>query len=290
MKISIEGMGIAAPFGSAVELKTLLLGETTQHTPSSSTTATDALKTFVPPRKLRRIDHFTRMVLLAAYRALDDAGSLETLPDNLGIIISTGYGPSQTTFDFLDSIIEDGARLASPLAFSHSVHNIPAGVLSLLLGTPCPQTTLCQLKNPVVAGLQTAALWLAEKRVDNVLFGAVDETTPLLIDTTARLAREQGRDITTPVSEGATFFLLNNKGRGHTSVEMNRSLADLKGLPLFSHSKSPGAPDLRTLFGAMPTSGALNLAAAALHVQGKNTCAGCCEQDTWLRVSRNPNG
>lgn len=166
---------------------------------------TTELTKYVPPRKLRRIDHFTRMTLLAAYRALDDAKALEQLPERIGIILTTGYGPSQTTFDFLDSIIEDGAPLASPLAFSHSVHNIPAGVLSLLLGSPCPQTTICQLHNPVIQGLYTANIWLKEKRVDSVLFGAVDEITPLLEENLDRLCHSARPD------EGAAFFLLNQE-------------------------------------------------------------------------------
>ena len=227
------------------------------------------------------------MALLAAYRALDDANKVDDLPQNLGIIICTGYGPSQTTFDFLDSIIDDGPKLASPLAFSHSVHNIPAGVLSLLLGTPCPQTTICQLMNPVMTGIQTAALWLAEKRVDTILFGAVDETTPLLEENMDKLVLESGCEVSTPVSEGAVFFLLNNQERGYATIETSISLSELNNTPLFSHRELLKTLNLETLVGVIPVAGAFNLAAAALSIEGTDRSAGCNEGNTWLRVSGN---
>lgn len=209
---------------------------------------TSDIATYVPARRLRRIDHFTRMTLLAAHRALDDADMLETRPDRLGIILSTGYGPSQTTFDFLDSIIEDGAPLASPLAFSHSVHNIPAGVLSMLLGTPCPQTTICQLRAPVMTGLQTAAIWLAEGRADSILFGAVDEATPLLEDNTARLSRSARH-----VSEGGAFFLLDAAGTGYAELDLAPSDASGKGTADRD-------------FGHLPVAAALQLARAVTNL------------------------
>lgn len=228
MKLTIKGMGMVTP-------------------PSPDEQCdTSALSDYLPPRKLRRMDHFTRMTLLAAHRALDDAQCLESLPANLGIVISTGYGPAQTTFDFLDSIIEDGAKLASPLAFSHSVHNIPAGVLSILLGTPCPQTTLCQLSSPVTTGLLTAAMWLAEGRVDTVLFGAVDETTPLLKENTARLSASSALP-----GEGAAFFLLNNDSDGYAELNLNPSQTDAL-LPAFVRP-----------WGNVPIAAALNLGTAA---------------------------
>lgn len=208
MKLTLKSIGLAPPNADSL------------------TVSTDALTDYVSTRKLRRMDHFTRMTLLAAYRTLDNGDCLDPLPDDMGIIISTGYGPAATTFDFLDSIIDDGAPLASPLAFSHSVHNIPAGVLSMLLGTPCPQTTICQHRRPVLAGLRNAVLWLAEGRVKNVLFGCVDETTMLLAENMKRL-REAGELAEgMPPGEGAVFFLLDSCGNGIGEIDLVSYEAD----------------------------------------------------------------
>ncbi|WP_203544610.1 beta-ketoacyl synthase chain length factor [Desulfovibrio sp. JC022] len=200
MRLALHGIGTALPEAEdAVE--------------------TSDLNSYFAPRRLRRVDHFTRMTLLAGCRALHDAAGtvqedLKTpldLPEDMGVVISTGYGPSQTIFEFLDSIIDHGAGCASPLAFSHSVHNIPAATMSVFLNNPKPYTTLCQLHGPLLAGLQTAGCWLAEGRVKKVLLGLVDEKTPLLEDNTRRLLENKGlAGEQIPVGEGACFFLLGS--------------------------------------------------------------------------------
>ena len=183
----------------------------------ADTVDTSDLNSYFAPRRLRRVDHFTRMTMLAGCRALHEAAAtvqedLKTplpLPEDMGIVISTGYGPSQTIFEFLDSIIDHGAGCASPLAFSHSVHNIPAATMSLFLDNPKPYTTLCQLHGPLLAGLQTAGCWLNEGRVQKVLLGLVDEKTTLLENNTRRLLEKKGvAGDQIPVGEGACFFLL----------------------------------------------------------------------------------
>ncbi|WP_419781051.1 beta-ketoacyl synthase chain length factor [Maridesulfovibrio sp.] len=198
MRVALHGIGTAlAEKGAAVD--------------------TSDLNSYFAPRRLRRVDHFTRMTMLAGCRALHDAaGTVQEdlknplpLPDDMGIVLSTGYGPSQTIFEFLDSIIDHGAGCASPLAFSHSVHNIPAATLAVFLNNPKPYTTLCQSHGPVLAGLQTAGCWLNEGRVKRVLLGLVDEKTPLLEENTRRLLQAKnlsGELLKT--GEGACFFLL----------------------------------------------------------------------------------
>lgn len=198
LRLALHGIGTALPeAGNAVD--------------------TSDLNNYFAPRRLRRVDHFTRMTMLAGCRALHDAAGtvqedLKTplpLPEDTGIVISTGYGPSQTIFEFLDSIIDHGAGCASPLAFSHSVHNIPAATMSVFLNNPKPYTTLCQLHAPLLSGLHTAACWLNEGRVKKILLGVVDEKTDLLETNSRRLQEKKGNTAAQiPVGEGACFFLL----------------------------------------------------------------------------------
>ncbi|WP_320173247.1 beta-ketoacyl synthase chain length factor [Maridesulfovibrio sp.] len=198
IRLALHGIGTALPEGA-------------------DTVDTSDLNSYFAPRRLRRVDHFTRMTMLAGCRALHDAAGtvqedLKTplpLPEDMGIVISTGYGPSQTIFEFLDSIIDHGAGCASPLAFSHSVHNIPAATMSLFLNNPKPYTTICQLHGPLLAALQTAGCWLNEGRAKKILLGVVDEKTALLKTNTRRLLERKGvtGDLI-PLGEGACFFLL----------------------------------------------------------------------------------
>ncbi|WP_432737390.1 beta-ketoacyl synthase chain length factor [Maridesulfovibrio sp. FT414] len=192
----------------------------------TDTVDTSDLNSYFAPRRLRRVDHFTRMAMLAGCRALHDAAGTGQedlkaqlpLPDNMGIVISTGYGPSQTIFEFLDSIIDHGAGCASPLAFAHSVHNIPVATMSLFFNNPKPYTTICQISGPLQAGLQTAGCWLNEGRVQKVLFGVVDEKTLLLEDNTKRLLEKRGfTSEPIPIGEGACFFLFGPANEAENS-------------------------------------------------------------------------
>ncbi|BCS88452.1 beta-ketoacyl synthase chain length factor [Pseudodesulfovibrio sediminis] len=273
MKMSLLGMGLSTQLGGIAELRAVIndqLPRSSEARPAN----TEDLINYLPPRKLRRIDHFTRMGLLAAHRTLEDANQLAPLPDDMGIIISSGYGPSETTFDFLDSIIDDGAHLASPLSFSHSVHNIPAGVLSMMLGRPCPQTTICQLNEPVIAGLRTAALWLMEQRVTTVLFGAMDESTQLLIENGERLAQERGHPAR-QVGEGCAFFLLTKAAPSTIQVELNTA-----------EPMAQDAFSMAPLWGDIPVVAAFDMVAATLLVRNGAPATLCRDGSATIRVSK----
>ena len=80
---------------------------------------TAPLEAYLNKRALRRIDHFSRMALLGAFQALEDAGQSELDKSRLGVVICSGFGALGTTFKFLDSVLADGDAFASPTAFSN---------------------------------------------------------------------------------------------------------------------------------------------------------------------------
>jgi hypothetical protein len=178
---------------------------------------TSALKGKLPARALRQLDHFSRTALLCALNALEDAGISESPLRDTGIILASGYGPATPTFEFQDSILAYGELLASPLAFSRSVQNIPAATLAVMLHMVGPCATVCRGDFPVADALCVARQWLEEGRVERVLFGAVDELTPLLAQLTrlraglrSSSAGREGLRAALPVSEGAVFFCLTS--------------------------------------------------------------------------------
>ncbi len=188
--VAVEGLGCAGSFGTdpaslAAGLASPLVS--VEEGGLAAKTDTSSLNNFLPARTLRQTDHFTRMALLAALRALQDAGVSPDAPGT-GIVLASGYGPAAPTFQFLDSLIEHGEAMASPLAFSHSVHNIPAASIALKLGIAGPCATICQMESSVASAFTAAFSWLAEGRVERVLFGAADEHTPLLARVSRRLA------------------------------------------------------------------------------------------------------
>ena len=120
------------------------------------------------------MDTISRLAILGACLALRDAG-IERPDERMGVVLSTGYGPSGTTLAFLDSFIDSGDACSSPTLFSSSVHNAPAANLSTLLGVTGPNLSVSQFEVSASSALLTAILWLEEGRVDRVLVGGVDE-------------------------------------------------------------------------------------------------------------------
>ncbi len=222
MRMAIQGVGITGAFGTGVDaLRTALQ---TGQVPAENKTAengyqapVDKLVDFIPKRALRRIDHFSKMTLLSASLAIQDA-KLETADrSRMGVVIATGYGTLQTTFKFLDSYLDYGYACSSPTHFSNSVHNAAAAHVSMQMQATAPSLTVTQFEMSVASALLSAQQWLAEGRVDQVLFGAVDESCEVLHYCRNQFfgAGEQGPiqpfafDKQSAVAgEGATFLLL----------------------------------------------------------------------------------
>ncbi|WP_428898327.1 4-coumarate--CoA ligase [Parelusimicrobium proximum] len=136
---------------------------------------TDGLDKYFDVKSLRRTDTFTKLALKAAAKCLDTSGLSLKEEKNIGLIISTGYGPVQKTCDFMDSIINDGDECASPLAFSGSVHNAALTQVSILLNIKGPALTVSSLETSFESALTAAKVWLNTGRCECVLLGAVDE-------------------------------------------------------------------------------------------------------------------
>lgn len=285
MRMAVEGMGIVSALGNEPRD----LAQAARHILQEegkliafSKIDTGGLARYASPRALRRVDHFTRMALQAAYSALEDAELDAAELKHTGIILATGYGPVKLTFDFLDSIIDFGPEMASPQAFAHSVHNIPAATIALMMALRGPCFSVCQLDTAVAAAALTAQTWLAEKRVTRVLLGAVDEHTALLETNTQRIAESLPAEISggrrrLAPGEGAVFFCLHSdpgKARHGFIETMPPSESFLDAPVFFSGSASPAqrkafpqAYDLSPLYGNMPIGMAFDAAIALLAVR-----------------------
>jgi 3-oxoacyl-[acyl-carrier-protein] synthase II len=273
MPIAVQGVGVVGGFGCGVERfqQALISGST--HPANypvvhggaplelpAFRADTERLKDFVPIRALRRVDRFSRLGMLGAYLALEDAGILsEGRYERLGVIIATGLGPTGITFAFEDTFIQAGDMCASPTYFAHSVHNSVAANISLLLGATGPNCTVTQFHLSVPAALQTAWLWLAEERVDRVLFGAVDELSELIAYAFYRRYGVPPAEGMNPmvtrvdsavIGEGAAFMLLSRREEsreGYCLLDRVDTGRHLRSLPPWSEkivSSHPGARPL----------------------------------------------
>lgn len=320
MRIIIQGIGVAGGFGTgtAEMRQALLSGRTNRSTVLLGNCGeplelpalradTSRLKDFVPLKSLRRIDNFSRLGLLGAYLALEDAGILsEGKQDRLGVVIASGYGATGITFAFLDSFINDGDICASPTYFANSVHNSAAANISIMLGATGPSTTVSQFHLSVPSALQTAWLWLAEGRVDRVLFGAVDELSELIGYAWYRQRGNTQESTMTPLltglesavpGEGSAFLLLSRREEakeGYCALERVITGRHLQPgflnspqelLVLGADGRKENGADYAALaeksniacftpfFGSMPAGPAFDLAIAALMLKEGKTFA-----------------
>jgi len=315
-RIAIGGIGVVGGFGTGIEaLRGALAGESagTAAAPEAGVSDpgcrradTEALDGFVDRRALRRMDTISRLAILGACLALRDAG-IDRPDERMGVVLSTGYGPSGTTLAFLDSFIESGDPCSSPTLFSSSVHNAPAANLSTILGVTGPNLTVSQFEVSASSALLTATLWLEQGRVDRVLVGGVDEYGDVLgycwkrsfgePDATRCLPLDTRRQTARP-GEGCAFLLLERLSDGQPragiieGVHMGRAGGATPPIPADrllvlgadGHRRCAGAyarlvpagssvTSFGHLWGSFPTATAFDAAAAAVLLQSGLTPA-----------------
>ncbi len=212
----------------------------------------------LPGVSLRRMPRYARMGLLAAARALADAGDSEASEaGRTALVIGTAWAGVRMSMDFMDSILDSGPRLSSPTAFSHAVNNMGAGLLSLALGLRGPCCTVTQFDLSFAGALGVAAALLREERAERVLVGAIDETDPRFSKACPRIAAENRA-----LAEGAVFLLLAADGPDiapSVTVAWNPSVPP--GLPVLASgaAEAPGAARYDALYGRAPLAQALDV-------------------------------
>lgn len=84
-----------------------------------------------PPYPIR----LTRIVMVAAHAAIADAAIDVTAPrEDFGIVLERGRGPTPVVVKAMEPVFARGPRNMSPLLFSQSVSNAPAGAVATAFG------------------------------------------------------------------------------------------------------------------------------------------------------------
>jgi 3-oxoacyl-[acyl-carrier-protein] synthase II len=241
--IVVTGVGLVGHFGDSPEaLKTAIK----EQRPGSTSAVQhrygnlpclladpSGLKNYLPSKQLRRMDKFSRLALYAATLATRHASVPEGASDKpTALIVATGFGAIQTTFDFLDSYIEGGDALASPTRFSNSLHNAATSAISLMLKLKGPCATITAFEHSFTNALLTAYSWLHEHRVDRVILGAVDEVCPVVAycweqyfgTQSTQVQPANFTDHTAIPGEGAAFFVLER------ASDTRSALARIEGI------------------------------------------------------------
>ena len=212
--LSVLGIGTVHSLGQLAELCDLRLRDAAwaaaQEIPC---TDTSQLAQLFPKLPLRRVPRAARTCLLATGLALEDAKispEFLKIPGRTGIFVGTAYSSAATSMDFMDSILDGGPKLSSPTAFSHSVSNVEAGMLSLLLGIQGPCMTVTQFTLSFAGALASAQAQLNSGRIDLALCGAMEERDARF----SSVCSATGFSAQAPVADGAVFFVLARRKPG----------------------------------------------------------------------------
>ncbi len=313
MSVSILGIGVVSALGSGVAaIKDALQGNAEPHIENETIETADGtvdlpvyrarvegLDAFVPKRALRRVDPFARMALLSSHLSIADAHLNIEDPGRLGVVFGSGHGSAQTTFRFLDGIIEDGDPGASPTHFANSVHNALASQTSIFLKASGPCSTITTFNHTVSQVLFTAQTWLEQGAADYVLAGFGDEYCDVLGYAAATLRDNQTQTLQPlhfntcsflPGEGHVTFLLgrtkqstpygsLETRGLFLSVREVNDLLRECSAVFLAANGESDAGAAFQKLelpentsahsgwFGSMPLNAAFELATAAVQMQ-----------------------
>ena len=121
--------------------------------------------------RLRRSSPVARYAVSAALSAL---GDLQVERETIGVIFVTMNGCVGFSRRFFSEVLANPA-LASPILFPETVFNAPSSHLSSLLVSPAVNYTILGDSAQFLGGLDLAAQWLDEGRVEHCLVIASEE-------------------------------------------------------------------------------------------------------------------
>jgi len=133
-------------------------------------------------RDLRRADAFIQMAVVSSFTAVSKLSSENLPPEEVGVFIGTAFGPLETNFESLGSLIDDGEGQISPTLFSHSVYNAAAGYVARLLDIRGPAMTITNYGWPFLIALEEARLAVASRRIGRAVVVGVETYSELLAD------------------------------------------------------------------------------------------------------------
>ncbi|MBR1383323.1 MAG: hypothetical protein IJ555_05860 [Ruminococcus sp.] len=184
----------------------------------------------VPSSKLRRCSRYIKMAVTAADNALKNGSAYDSLdPCRIGAVISSGYGASEYSVRFADSVVKHAPQSCSPSVFSQTVPNSCLGQICIINGFKGAGTFLCG-GDP----LEYAALLLRLGKADMMLCGQVEEWSAELFSSIKSRQACAGSTLT----EGAGFLTLRTELTDSSCCEViGHSSVNIGACPLIERSE-----------------------------------------------------
>ena len=150
--------------------------------------------------RLRRASPLTLFLIEAAEQAL--AGVSEAERAETGLIVALSAGCLVYTRRFFEGILAQGRKMASPALFPETVFNSPGSHVAATLKLNGAGSALAGDDTAWIAAIRTAAIWLQQDRVRQVLVLGGEEFDPIVLD-----AYRSARWLGTPGRPGRRGFM-----------------------------------------------------------------------------------
>ena len=191
---------------------------------------------FLPPRKLRRMGDLSQLWVICCLMARSDTGlerAAELLPppERRGTFLGTGFGCTNTTWEYLTGMLRDGAATANPYLFAESVANAPAGHSAIELDTRGADITLTCGDASAAMALEMAARAVQEGRLEMAYCGGAELMSEPLVRVLASLRSH------ILLTEGCACFVLESLDLARSRKA--RIYAEVVGSALGSDPLSP---------------------------------------------------
>lgn len=131
------------------------------------------IESLIDPDLAPRLTRAQQIAMIAASRAIARYGH-ELDGDRTGVFVGTGLGNLTDTLVFLKRAVGPHSRLASPLAFVHSVHNAIASQIAITFGLAGCNHTCTHGRHSFAQAMACAAVALFARHIDRAVVIAVD--------------------------------------------------------------------------------------------------------------------
>jgi len=191
-KVVITGMGVVSPIGNdSAELWDSLsrgrggIGRITAFDPAPfSSQIAGEVKNFDPgkyldPKKLKRMDRFCRLGVVAAKQALDDSG-LDLEKEDLtriGVYVGSGVGGLTTIEEQHKIYLEKGPSRVSPLLVPMMIIDLLPGQIAMLFGLKGPNLSVVTACATATHSLGEALLAIRAGMADVMVAGGAESST-----------------------------------------------------------------------------------------------------------------
>jgi 3-oxoacyl-(acyl-carrier-protein) synthase len=159
---------------------------------------------YINDRRFRRAAEVSKYALAAARLAIEDAGSALN-GEKKALIMGITHGALNYTQEFHTAIVKNDTDAISPILFSDSVLNAPAGNVSICFGIKGPVHTIVGGPDAAIKSIILGSKMLTDGAADKVIVISAEELNEISFSCYSRKG-------TGALSEGAGAIVIGKEG------------------------------------------------------------------------------